>query len=264
MHIAIINDCHDDNVVGRQLARVASLLPGASVSFSGVGDYADLAAAGNLIDVLDAFEDREGAILVNVAPRHKEAKKWPNGTPFGYFRYNNVLVVASIDGLTLSLIKKLGLVEAITVMDIPTAASEMVKNGFITEEIAGYLSKTQFRSFDFVPRAAAYLLSGKSLQGTTLPLSEVADAPRAAWWVDNFGNVKTTMLPGEVGFEPGKDISFGTQTFNCFERLKDVPDATPALIIGSSGIGEQRFLEIVVQGRRASDTFNLGIGSILG
>ncbi|MBI1839007.1 MAG: hypothetical protein HYR95_01760, partial [Candidatus Colwellbacteria bacterium] len=103
MNITIINDCRDANAAGRQAARAATLL-GGTVAFIGVTN--DLEASGNLIDALDAIEGKGGIVLVNVAPRNGTAKKWENGTPFGYFWYKETLVLASVDGLTLSLVKK--------------------------------------------------------------------------------------------------------------------------------------------------------------
>ena len=73
MFVTIINDCKCENAKIRQVTRVASLFD-CSVYFSGVAN--DIEAAGNLVDVLDACEGREGIILVNVAPRHGGGKKW--------------------------------------------------------------------------------------------------------------------------------------------------------------------------------------------
>jgi hypothetical protein len=134
MFVTIINDCTDANVVGRQGTRVASLF-GVSPTYVGVGaglqsdnsaDPAELEAAGCLIDVLDAADEEKGVVLVNVANRHSKGKKWPNGTPFGYFYYRNTLVVSTIDGVVLSLVKKLKLVDFVFVMDIPTVLTELV------------------------------------------------------------------------------------------------------------------------------------------
>src|SRR5512141_546524 len=115
MFVTLINDCRDANAFGRQATKAGALLGRLVVT---VGVRNDLEAAGNLVDALDAAEGREGVILVNVAPRNGDAKKWPNGTPFGWFKCGGTLVVASIDGLTLSLAKKLGLFEAVHVFDI--------------------------------------------------------------------------------------------------------------------------------------------------
>ena len=264
MHITIINDCHDDNAGGRQLARTASLT-GASVSLVGVGDYGDLSAAGNLIDVLDAYRaSREvSAILVNVAPRHKGSKKWQNGTPFCHFKVGNTLVVSSFDGLTLSLIKKLGLVKEVFLMDIPTVTEAMVKDGAITNDERNRIISSQFRSFDFTPLALAYLLKGNTVPAETSSINDIPQAPKAIWWIDNFGNAKTTVLPEEIGFKEGEKIQTALGVFICYEHLATVPKGESALIIGSSGINQHRFVEIVVQGGSAKDRFDLSIGTEL-
>ncbi len=264
MHITIINDCHDDNAGGRQLARVAALT-GASVSLVGVGDYGDLSAAGNLIDVLDAYRDTSNktAILVNVAPRHKGSKKWQNGTPFCYFLVRDTLVVSSFDGFTLSLIKKLALTESVSLMDIPTVTEAMVAGGAMTEEERNRIIGSQFRSFDFTPRVLAYLLGGNTVPAETISLQEVASAPHALWWIDNFGNAKTTILPQEISFAEGSQVQTKLGTFTCYEHLAAVPKGESALIVGSSGIDEHRFVEIVVQGESAKERFNLAVGAEL-
>ena len=258
MTITIINDCRDANAAGRQVTRAASLFD-CPVSFIGVAN--DLEAAGNLIDALDAIEGKnEGIILVNVAPRHGIAKKWANGTPFGYFRHNNTLVVASIDGFTLSLVKKLQIVNAVHVLDISTVVNEMAAAGELSQGHIGYIAASQFRSFDFLPRIAAFLVKRKRLTSTELKIGEIPDAPKAVWWIDNFGNCKTTILPEEMNDAPNgkKETKFGALSY--IPQLKAVADATPALIIGSSGIGEKRFLEIIVQGGNAASHFNIHSG----
>ncbi len=260
MHITIINDCSDENVVGRQLARVATLTD-ASVGFIGLGAYGDMAAAGNLIDALDAHEGTRGAVLVNVAPRHGGGKKWSNGTPFCYFWHNHTLVIATFGGHTLSLVKKLDLVERVSLIDVHAVVDKMAREHLLDEKMAERVNTTQFRSFDFVPRVASYILRENEPPATQVTLDEVVDMPSVVWWVDNFGNVKTSLLPDEAGFEAGKTIIVNDEKLLCYTRLADVPDGERAVIIGSSGVGAQRFLEIVVQGKRACDAFGLSIGS---
>ena len=50
---------------------------------------------------------------------------------------------------------------------------------------------------------------------------------------------------------------------NFCEKLTDVPNGEPALTIGSSGLGEQRFVEIVVQKGRATEYFKAKIGDMI-
>ena len=244
MFCAIINDCKDANAAGRQLARVTSLL-GCPANVVGVGS--DLEAAGNLMDILDAGEGKKGAVLVNVAPRNGKGKKWPNGTPFGYFWYKETLVVSSVDGLTLSLVKKLGVLKDFRVLETP----------------AEYV-KYQFRSFAFLPKAAKDLLEGNPIvesEGGQPPF--VLEEPKAVWWVDNFGNCKTTLLPAEIGFKPGQQIKTQLGMFMCIESLKDVPDGEIALVIGSSGLGDKRFLELVKQGGNVARDLQIVSGNIV-
>lgn len=250
--------------MGRQTARTA-LLTGSSITAVGVDAFADLAAAGCLIDALDAHMGADSAILVNVAPRNGGAKKWSNGTPFGFFKYFETLVIATVDGYTLSLVKKFGLTERINLLDIGAVVNKMQREHLLTQEQGDFIEASQFRSYDFLPRVASYLLHENEVPSTRVSLEDlnVPDAPHAVWWVDNFGNAKTTMLPDEVGFEPGKRATLTLGEFMCYEGLSQIPDNEAGLVVGSSGLGEQRFLEIAVQGGRADEHINIAIGDEL-
>lgn len=241
MFATIINDCRDDNAMGRQAMRVSALL-GAPVATIGI--QSDLEAAGNLVDALDAANGQRGLVLVNVAPRNGSAKRWPNGTPFGYFFYKKTVVVASLDGLTLSLGSKLGAVNNVTLI----------------EDSRLIAATSQFRSFELLPRYGTDLVRGKKLSGHSFDLGEVPFPPKAVWCIDCFGNTKTTLLSGEIGFRPGTKVKTRVGALTCYERLKDVPNKKAGLIIGSSGLGDVRFLEIVAQGVSAAEHFGLAIG----
>lgn len=271
MFCTIINDCLDANAVGRQGTRVASLL-GVSPTFVGVGgvltyenefDAAEIQAAGCLIDVLDAAEGREGLVLVNVANRHAKGKRWPNGTPFGYFWYGKTLVVSSIDGMVLSLAKKMGVTDQINVMDVGEVMQFLAQQQHVTSEVAEHVAQTQFRSFDFTPRVGPYLLEHEEVPHEVVLFEQadfLVDVPKGVWFVDNFGNVKTTILPEEIGFADGKVVKTKLGEVKCYARLKDVPNKETALIVGSSGIGDKRFVELVVQGVSAAEQYGLRVG----
>lgn len=258
MFVTVINDCHDGNTMGRQATRISTLF-GLNPSLVAINNYSELEAAGNIIDVLDASNGEEGVVLVNSAPRHK--KKWPNGTPFGYFWYKKTLVVTTIDGLCLSLVKKLGLATEIMVTDVPTVVDYMIKEGHLDKELRDTIAKSQFRSYDYMPRLARWVMDGLEVPHEKYSISEVEDAPKAVWWVDNFGNCKTTLLPEDVGFEAGKTLKTKIGDIKCYIQLRDVPVREAAMTIGSSGIGKKRFLEIIVQGKSASDHFDVSVGS---
>jgi len=262
MLLTIINDCRDMNAAGRQATRAAALLKG-TVHFIGVAN--DLEASGNLVDMLDAFGDTQGAVLVNVAPRNGKAKLWHNGTPFGYFYYKKILVVASVDGLTLSLVKKLGLADELKVLDIASCLHFLEKREQLTENLASRIHESQFRSYEFLPRAADWILRGREMPYSVLSLQAIADARPCVWWVDNFGNCKTTLLEEEVlkrkdarGAIP---TAFGALPY--YPRLKDVPDDTVALVTGSSGLENKQFVEIVAQGASAAQVLGISSGDVM-
>lgn len=256
MFVSIITDCRDDNARTRQETRYAHLFPGMHVSF--VGAATDSEAAGNLLDILDSADDVPGVIAVNCAPRHGRAKKWKNGSPFGYVWIGNKLVVGTIDGQCFSFLKRFKLAEKIHVTEITTA----LPLGDYTPEQVESAAHTQFRSLNYLPRLAKILWDHHDVPSEVLPIAEVADMPSIVWWVDSFGNAKTSLTARDINFSAGrkKSVTFAdgtTISLPCVERLADVPDHEPALIVGSSGFGDERFVELVVQGGSAAERFNI-------
>ena len=260
MFVSIINDCRDTNEQGRQTTRASVLFPGANISFVGVNNFSEIEAAGNLVDMLDAATGSDGIVMVNAAPRHGSGKKYKNGTPFGYFHYNRKLVVSTISGHTLSLAKKFGMIEKLYITDVPTVLEAFVEQKKFDQDAQSRTVLSQFRSFEYMPFLARWLYDTENIPSTELALSEVPDAPKTVWWVDNFGNSKTTLLPEELAFEPGKKIKTKVGTFTCYNRLKDVPNGEAGMTIGSSGFRNKRFVEITVQGKSAAEKFGLYSG----
>ncbi len=254
MFTTIINDCKDDNARARQESRVGSLV---ETSLSFVGVESDLEASMQLVDVLDATEGRPGLVLVNVAPRGGSARHWENGTPFGYFWYKETLVVASVDGYVLSGVKMLGLLDKISLLDTHTAAKAMLEADFIFDIAAEQIPYTQFRSFDFLPRVGVFLLKGEDLPREDYSLDNIINLPKAIWHIDNFGNCKTTLTKHDI--TPGVTMTrFGDLSFHA--QLRDVPDQTPALVQGSSGLADKRFMELVIQRGNFAKVHNALIG----
>lgn len=262
MFIAIINDCRDENTMGRQALRVLHLFGDDSVVTVGIGQN-ELEGAGNLIDMLDASDKKEGVIMVNVAPRHGRGKKWQNGTPFGYFYFGKTLIITTIADYMLSLVKKLGITDSLLVTDVPTVVDEMIKKDHLDLSQRERIVTSQFRSYDYMPRLAKWIIDKREIPSEKYSLENVPDVPPTVWWVDNFGNCKTTILPEEIGHKPGEIITTKMGEIRCYTHLKDVPDGQAGLTIGSSGIADKRFLEFVVQGKSAQEKFNLSVGSIL-
>ncbi len=259
MFVTIINDCRDDNTMGRQTTRAAKLFGNVPIHTVGI-EWNELEGAGNLIDMIDASDHEEGVIMVNVAPRYGRGKKWPNGTPFGFFWYKRTLVVSTIAEQTLSLAKKFELAQELQLTDIATVVEAMIKKGKLNPDMRNIIVNSQFRSYDYMPRLAKWVWEGEEVPSETYSFENVDDVEPAIWWIDNFGNCKTTVLPGEIGFEPEKTITTKFGDLLCYKHLKDLPNDSAGLIVGSSGLRDRRFLEIVVQGKSAAEHFGLKVG----
>jgi hypothetical protein len=255
MFTTIINDCRDDNARARQTSRVGSL-QNSSLSFIGVDS--DLEAGMQLIDALDATAGLEGLILVNVAPRGGHTTKWENGTPFAYFWYKKTLIISSVDGYALSAIKKLNLTSEINLLDIHEATKVMLEANFITKEEAERIPHSQFRSFDFIPRAGVFMIQGNHLPSTPYNQDDIPDLPKAIWNIDNFGNCKTTLTPEDIENKEKTTTRYGDLPY--YEKLRDVPDGDTVLTRGSSGIDNTRFIEAVMQRKNFAKNNNAKIG----
>jgi len=255
MQITIINDCRDQNAKLRQISRVGSLFENCSVNCFGV--KSDFEAAGFLLDAIDAFEGRKGVIIVNVARREGKGRKWKNGTPFGFFWREKTLIVTSVGGIcgsALSLAKKADLLKEFFIMDIPEVLNS-VSEKELDDKTKKRIADSQFRSFDFLPRAAFWLFSGRKLPCKKYDLSNIADKKNHIWFIDNFGNIKTTIFEDELKINNNEiklKINGKARKFNFYKRLKDAPDKSIAVVLGSSGIGEKRFAEIVLRGGSAA------------
>ena len=256
MFITIINDCKDSNAVARQSTRVASLF-NVVPTFAGVQN--DLEASGTLVDVLDASEGKEGIVLANVAPRNKKQKIWQNGTPFGYFYYKKTLIITTIEGAILSLADKLGLVENLKILDVKDVAQFAAQEKLLAKDLVNKITWSQFRSFHFLPRAAKWIWDGIQLPCKDANC-KIQKIESLIWYIDNFGNIKTTLLPEDIGFSDVREIQTKLGNLKCYNFLRNVPDKEPGLTIGSSGIKNKRFLEIVVQSVSATDTLDARIG----
>lgn len=258
MTITTITDCKDSNAFGRQSTRIHSLF---NITPVEVAIDNDIEAAGNLIDALDALQDEEGIIIVNVAPRQGVSKKWKNGTPFCYFYFQNKLIISSIQGYVLSLVKKFGLTSDVNLLDTETVATELRDYNLISKEHAEYIERTQFRSFDYLPFVAKCISTEKILSSTKLNINEISNISDSIWWVDNFGNCKTTLTIKDLNSDQIINTKYGE--FKFYSSLKDVPNNQIGVIEGSSGLSNNKFLELVIQGKSFSKKYNVKPGDNL-
>jgi len=260
MFITLINDCSDDNAKARQTTRWSVLFSGINVSFVGVnsslGTSSTIEAAGNLVDILDASDGSRGIVAVNVAPRGQIELDGKNGSRFCYFYHKDTLVLSTIKGYNLSLVKKFELTKFINVFETSDVLEFAKKKGLIDQDLENYIGDSQFRSLDFQPRVARWLTEKMDLPSQKISVNELPDIPPTIWYIDSFGNIKTTLttkdLRLKVKNEADKIIKTNIGSFKLYSKLKDLPDGQTAAYVGSSGIGKEKFVEIATQNRSES------------
>lgn len=242
--LTIISDCLDENAKTRQEIRYSSLIPNITTKFIGATD--DIGANGNLVDAIDAYKGAPGIIVVNVAPRGGK-EKYPNGIPFCFHQFGELLIVGTPNCFELSY--KLGLFSKTNETDVLTVCSK-----YLPEAEAQRIAESQFRSYEYLPLLVKWILESKKIEAKEISITPFSKES-VVWHIDNFGNCKLTAI------DQAELSKFSKMRF--FERLTDVPeDGQPAIIRGSSGYKE-RFLELVVKRGNASRKLGLGIGSIV-
>ncbi len=160
MQLTIISDCCDDNARARQILRYQALLGNASTTFIGV--TTDLEASGNLIDAIDAYKDSKGIIVVNVAPRGNK-EQYLNGIPFCFHWFKNLLIIGTPN--CFSLAKKLGMFKYTFETNVLNVCSK-----FLPEEDAIRISESQFRSYEYLPYLAKWLVDEKDVPSNKIQI----------------------------------------------------------------------------------------------
>ncbi|MBP7006866.1 MAG: SAM-dependent chlorinase/fluorinase [Candidatus Pacebacteria bacterium] len=242
--LTIISDCLDENAKARQEIRYSSFVPNITTKFIGTID--DIGANGNLIDAIDAYQGTPGIIVANVAPRGSK-EKYPNGIPFCFHQFGELLIVGTPNCFELAC--KLGLFSKTNETDVLTVCSK-----YLSKEEAQRIAESQFRSYEYLPLLVKWILESKKIEAKEISITPFSKES-VVWHIDNFGNCKTTAR------ELSELSKFSKIRF--FERLTDVPeDGEPAIIRGSSGY-KGRFLELVVKRGSASRKLSLGLGSVV-
>lgn len=250
MQIVNITDCQGSNAQLRLDLRINSLFPLGKVEHTGVSS--PLEASGNIIDSLDAVRPGNPCIIMsNIAPRG-DKKKNPNGAPFGFAYFEKSIIIGTLESF--SLLKKFGFVKEINQTDVFTVCKK-----FVSEKEAHRIANSQFRSYEYLPLLAKWLWQKKSIPSKVVKVPDLEG--NFVWCTDRFTddpkekvNCKTTALEkSEITNLKFKKLPF-------YERLTDVPKGKAAIVRGSSGYKEKRFLEIVVQGGSAANKFKLKVG----
>lgn len=253
--IFAFTDCKDPNALTRLEARLTTLFENSQIY--GVGINSDIEASGCILDTLDALRigNKPAIIIGNLAPRSD--KHYKNGAPFYIGKVGKVIIVATQTCFTL--LSKYKLIDTIYETDVETVCKK-----FLPKKEADRIANSQFRSFEYVPRLAKWVYEKKKIPATEHKI--VTTNEDQIWWVDNFGNCKTTITEKElhkniVNNKATLKIHNKKVTLPFYQKLADVPKKGLGMIIGSSGYGDTRFAEIVKQGGNASLVFKIISGT---
>ena len=261
MNCVYISDTlSDDNARGRIATRlITGIKKSVFTSATLIGVDCEVEGYLQLVDQLDAARGNPSVILFNVAPRGVNKKKLQNGSPFGHLKIGEANIFPTVEGKTLPLLQRL--LSTRLCLTTHHICPEVLKAVGITKSKHQYVTNTQFRSFEFLPDLAHSIMSGRQIPGVHSVVRKVANGSVYVGVVDKFGNVKTTSLPEDIGFRPGRCITLklaGEEiALPCYPKLKDVPCNVLAAVVGSSGMwvgrANKRFVEIVVQKGSASN-----------
>ncbi len=272
---AFITDCggrQDKNAPGRLETRTQQLV-GAPITVIPLEVETSQLERGSeqavleMIDQIDASRlpwersvHDQTLIMVNSATRGETPLHRPNGSPFCWWRPDeNTLVVSTLDGPVLPRVNSLGLIPEGIVheLDVPEVMAHAVKRGWIRDHEAERIINSQFRSFDFQPLVAYWLLKEWPVPSRPYPVPAYEAGDVTVFTEDSFGNLKLNVTPEEFGYEEGLEVTLADDTTAiCVRSLKDVPQGTPeqpilAITVGSSGLRnpqtgkDTRFLELV-------------------
>lgn len=251
-------DCKDQNALTRLQARLTVLFPNSQIH--GVGIMTDVEASGCILDTLDALRiSKKPAIIIgNLAPRSDKSHK--NGAPFYVGHVGSTHIIATKTCFTL--LAKIGLLSSIYETDVETVCMK-----FVPKNEAKRIANSQFRSFEYVPLLAKWVFQKKKIPGKQEKI--VSTTENTVWWVDNFGNCKTTITEDELrkyihANAVTLTLNDKSITLPFYQKLADVPKGERAIIIGSSGYKDIRFAEIVKQGGSASDELKITSGAKIG
>lgn len=258
--IFYFTDCIDGNARKRQKLRLGSLLPNYDVKFFKLNKKNRIPTLTGAVDMMDAVRlgKERNLFVFNHAPRTNT--KYKNGEPF-YFAYlGPSIIIGTISSFCM--LKHLGVLGEVFFLPINEVCSKYVEYDDEVERIYS----SQFRSYEYIPYLAKFLVEGKYGDKQNSELEDCITQEQV-WFVDCFGNIKTT-IPGcrVLDVKNGTPVTFGELTFPFYKNFSEVPVGSTAFILGSSGYGtleKNRFVEIVNNGDNAAVELNLKKGSFI-
>lgn len=280
--VAFITDCADVHAVTRVEKALADLdvtnkiipipvfgeLAGHSVEHMSALHAIDQLTC-SVYGTLHDQNDVQHVLLINAAPRSKNTQG-KNGDPFCVFVINNTFVISSFNESLLGLIADAGFETSVYVLDRKKTPDLILDKFSYNEQIREYLTHTQFRSLEWLPRLVALYKKHnfdvhdselKPLISSNHEIKKLSDYKShlelsRILFIDCFGNIKTSIsekiIPkdrDEVVVNFIKNESFGdvkAMNFKIYNSLDELPEGGVGLVRGSSGMYGNKLYEIMV------------------
>lgn len=253
--VFFFTDCKDTNALSRVEAYLLALIKNANIRVYGANSSEEIAlSVYGIVEIWKKAKSEGNVVVGNFAPRDK---KWTNGAPFCFARLYGNLIVGTPECFSLLVSKNKLDRNRIYQTDVFKVCSK-----FMTEEEALDISKSQFRSLEYVPKLISWLLDEKDF-----PTNNAKDIPpvknEKVFFIDNFGNIIFSMSPIQF-----KDYSLGCEYFSIGdsvlcpatmkERLSDLKDGELGFVLGSKG-----FVELICKGGNAASMLGVKIGDTI-
>lgn len=243
--IAIVSDC-GGQAMSRMMTRYMAIHPDAvCVPYE---SRSLLEAAGNIVDAIDALNGRAGAIVCNSAPRRDT--RGTNGSAIVYLQLGQTTIVSTVGAL--GLLKQL----------MPEMTARAVDVDAFMSDLGAERDTFNFRGLEVIPWILRRLRDGENLENVSSQQTAFPAVEPCVWLVDTIcgepTNLKLSVLRSEAPwFKPGTEVEMrlggaSPKGIGCFERLTHVPAGQLGIYEGSSGLDNERFLEIAVMGGSAA------------
>lgn len=263
----IDDSSRDQNAKMRITARLGRYFPGSKIEGFGVNN--SIEASLFLLDLMDALvnpllparsissEKYSFGIIVNSAKRKGNNN---HNVTFGKVVIDDVLIITTLGGYELSLLKKLQILPQDTwAYDIPKVLKWAVDSKLITSDYGVFLNETQFRTFELAP--LLLLWESNSLSGLSdccNQVKEIPDLNNRIVFSDIYGNLKTSEFSVyPIDYNRDFLLKIGDEergVITSYNQLSEIPDGKLGLNVwGSSGFNNIRLIELNVKGGSAKD-----------
>jgi len=258
-NLSFFTDCSDNNAKARVHAHLSHQLKKYNFDIAVYGEKNVQDIAFNIFSLVSFWRENniKGNIVVgNYAPR---TDNHPNGAPFLLTIINDNYVIGNPD--TFYTLKKIGLLGTLPVVEIDILKTLEL---YFPEEESLNLSQSQFRSMKVLPLIIYLIVNEKKIETVKYSFPLVNFKSAEVVFVDNFGNVKTSMKKEEFVINKGMKnfIKIGDYQGlipRYYSHLSDIPKGFHGFVIS----GSNDLVELVVNGGSAAEFYNIKVGDII-